>query len=97
MNIYIGNLHYNVNEEELKEIFKKYGEVKITTQGIKELLDSGVNLIINDSHTLEELQYMVKIATENEKNITIIAKKKGLEDLKKIASAAKNNLTIHLK
>jgi len=27
MNIYIGNLHYNVNEEELKEIFKKYGEV----------------------------------------------------------------------
>ncbi len=27
MNIYIGNLHYNVNEEELKEIFKEYGEV----------------------------------------------------------------------
>ena len=27
MNLYIGNLHYNVNEEELKEIFKKYGEV----------------------------------------------------------------------
>jgi len=30
MNIYIGNLHYNVNEEELKEIFKKYGEVMST-------------------------------------------------------------------
>ena len=27
MNLYIGNLHYNVNEEELKEIFKTYGEV----------------------------------------------------------------------
>jgi RNA recognition motif-containing protein len=27
MNIYIGNLHYNVNEEELKGIFKEYGEV----------------------------------------------------------------------
>jgi len=27
MNIYIGNLYYNVNEEELKEIFKKYGEI----------------------------------------------------------------------
>ena len=27
MNLYIGNLHYNVNEEELKEIFKEYGEV----------------------------------------------------------------------
>jgi RNA recognition motif-containing protein len=27
MNIYIGNLHYNVNEDELKEIFNEYGEV----------------------------------------------------------------------
>ncbi len=27
MNLYIGNLHYNVNEEELKEIFKKFGEI----------------------------------------------------------------------
>ncbi len=31
MNIYIGNLHYNVNEEELKEIFKEYGEVLSVT------------------------------------------------------------------
>jgi len=31
MNIYIGNLHYNVNEEELKEIFKEYGEVMSIT------------------------------------------------------------------
>ncbi|MCK4464881.1 MAG: RNA-binding protein [Bacteroidales bacterium] len=27
MNIYVGNLHYNVTEDELKEIFKGYGEV----------------------------------------------------------------------
>lgn len=27
MNIYVGNLHFNVNEEELKEIFKEFGEV----------------------------------------------------------------------
>ncbi len=27
MNLYIGKLHYNVNEEELREIFKEYGEV----------------------------------------------------------------------
>jgi len=27
MNIYAGNLHFNVNEEELKEIFKEFGEV----------------------------------------------------------------------
>ncbi|MCD4745346.1 MAG: RNA-binding protein [Bacteroidales bacterium] len=27
MNIYVGNLHYNVNEDELKKIFEEYGEV----------------------------------------------------------------------
>jgi len=27
MNIYIGNLHFNVNEEELKGSFKEFGEV----------------------------------------------------------------------
>ncbi|MFC2113200.1 RNA recognition motif domain-containing protein [Bacteroidota bacterium] len=31
MNLYIGNLHYNVIEEELKEIFKEYGEVMSVT------------------------------------------------------------------
>ncbi|MQY78929.1 MAG: RNA-binding protein [Bacteroidetes bacterium] len=27
MNIYVGNLHYNVTEDELKEVFNGYGEV----------------------------------------------------------------------
>ncbi len=27
MNIYVGNLSYNVTEEELREVFKAYGEV----------------------------------------------------------------------
>ena len=27
MNIYAGNLHYDINEDELKEIFSEYGEV----------------------------------------------------------------------
>lgn len=27
MNIYIGNLHYGINEDELKTIFEEYGEV----------------------------------------------------------------------
>jgi len=27
MNIYVGNLSYNVTQEELKELFLKYGEV----------------------------------------------------------------------
>lgn len=27
MNIYVGNLHYGVNEDELKEIFGKFGTI----------------------------------------------------------------------
>ena len=27
MNLYVGSLHYKVSEEELKELFKEYGEV----------------------------------------------------------------------
>lgn len=27
MNIYIGNLHFDTNEDELKEVFSSYGEV----------------------------------------------------------------------
>lgn len=27
MNIYIGNLNYNVSEDQLKELFEEYGEV----------------------------------------------------------------------
>ena len=27
MNLYVGSLHYKINEEELKELFKEYGEV----------------------------------------------------------------------
>ncbi len=28
MNIYVGNLHYGVDEEDLRGIFEEYGEVK---------------------------------------------------------------------
>ena len=70
--------------------------MKHTTQGTKELLDSGVNLIINDNHPVEELHYMVEIAAKNDRQITIISLNKGLQDLKKIASVAKGNLTIHI-
>ena len=27
MNIYVGNLHFNVNEDELRKAFEEYGEV----------------------------------------------------------------------
>ncbi len=28
MNIYVGNLHYNVGDEDLKQVFEEYGEVE---------------------------------------------------------------------
>lgn len=28
MNIYVGNLHYGITEDELKEVFAEYGEVE---------------------------------------------------------------------
>lgn len=31
MNIYVGNLHYRITEDELREAFAKYGEVKSCT------------------------------------------------------------------
>jgi RNA recognition motif-containing protein len=27
MNIYVGNLHYNIGDEDLKQVFEEYGEV----------------------------------------------------------------------
>ena len=27
MNIYVGNLHYSINDQDLKEVFGEYGEV----------------------------------------------------------------------
>ncbi|MCH4895455.1 MAG: RNA-binding protein [Marinifilaceae bacterium] len=27
MNIYVGNLHYGINDEDLKDVFEEYGEV----------------------------------------------------------------------
>ncbi len=37
MNIYVGNLHFDLNEDELKKVFEEYGEVsavKIITDKI---------------------------------------------------------------
>ena len=71
---------------------------------IKELLDKGASLIIDDELTVEELQKLAQIAkkyneNENENNkfkrhITIIARNKGIEDLKKIALAGNGCVTI---
>ncbi len=70
--------------------------MKFTSQGIKELLDSGSDLIFYDNHPVEELKYLVEVALENKRHITIIARTKGVQDLKKVISSADGNLTIQL-
>ena len=70
--------------------------MKLSTQRVKELLDCGANLIINDSYPVEELQHLVKYAAAKNRQINMISNNKGLEDLKRIARAADNNLTINL-
>jgi len=42
------------------------------------------------------IELMVKIVADNNRNITNVLKAKGLENLKKIVSAANKNLTINL-
>ena len=69
---------------------------------IKELLDKGASSIIDDELSVEELQKLAQIANkynEDEKSkfkrhITIIARNKGIEDLKKIAAEGKGCVTI---
>ena len=64
------------------------------TKTIKELLDKGASLIIDDDLTVKELQELAQVASKyNEdenckfkRHITIIVRNKGLEDLKKIAA-----------
>ena len=70
--------------------------MELTTQRVKEILDCGANVVISDNYPVEELQYLVKYAANNNRHITIISENKGLEDLKRVARAAKNNLTINL-
>jgi len=71
--------------------------MKFNTQNIKELLDKGANLIIDDDMPVEELRYIAQIAANNEREITIIAQKWNLEDLKRIASDGKGYVTLDIK
>lgn len=73
--------------------------MKFKKQSIKELLDKGANLIIDDELTVKELQELAQIAAtmdkdKDKRHITIIARNKGLEDLKRIVSAGNGCVTI---
>ncbi len=59
MNIYVGNLHYEISEDQLKEIFEEYGEVTSTK-------------IINDRETGRSKGFgFVEMENEDEANKAI--------------------------
>ena len=59
MNIYVGNLHYEISEDQLKEIFEEYGEVTSTK-------------IINDRETGRSKGFgFVEMGNEDEANKAI--------------------------
>ncbi|MGM0565369.1 MAG: RNA recognition motif domain-containing protein [Bacteroidota bacterium] len=59
MNIYVGNLHYEINEDQLREIFEEYGEVSSAK-------------IINDRETGRSKGFgFVEMANEDEANKAI--------------------------
>ncbi|MFW6326950.1 MAG: RNA recognition motif domain-containing protein [Bacteroidota bacterium] len=61
MNIYVGNLHYDVQDEDLKEVFTEYGEVEsvkiVTDRNTGRSKGFGFVVMDNDSgaRALEEL------------------------------------------
>lgn len=87
--------------------------MRFKKQTLKELLDKGASLIIDDELDVEELIEIAKIAKEynkksvdlekkgdlagsrrSKRHITILARNKGLEDLKKVAKEGDGCITI---
>lgn len=81
MNIYIGNLHYNVNEEELKEIFKEYGEVMsvtiITDKYTGGSKGFGFIEMLNDEEANKAIDNLNGTEIRGRKVIVNLAKKRG--------------------
>jgi hypothetical protein len=70
--------------------------MKFDKQNFKELLDNGANLVMDDNIPVEYLQFLAQFAFMKRRQITIIAREKGLEDLKRIASDRKGYVTIDI-
>ena len=81
MNIYIGNLHYNVNEEELKEIFKEYGEVMsvtiITDKYTGRSKGFGFIEMLNDEEASKAIDNLNGTEIHGRKVIVNLAKERG--------------------
>ncbi len=81
MNLYIGNLHYNVNEEELKEIFKTYGEVMsvkiITDKYTGRSKGFGFIEMLNDEETNKAIDNLNGTEIHGRKVIVNKAKERG--------------------
>jgi hypothetical protein len=70
--------------------------LKFDKQNFKELLDNGANLVMDDNIPVEDLRFLAQSAFKGKRQITIIARDKGLEDLKRIASDGKGCVTIDI-
>ena len=81
MNLYLGNLHYNVNEEELKEIFKEYGEVMsviiITDKYTGRSKGFGFIEMLNDEEATKAIDNLNGTEIRGRKVIVNPAKEKG--------------------
>jgi RNA recognition motif-containing protein len=81
MNIYIGNLHYNVNEEELIEIFKEYGEVMsvtiITDKYTGRSKGFGFIEMLNDEEAKKAIDNLNSTEIRGRKVIVNLAKERG--------------------
>ena len=81
LNIYIGNLHYNVNEEELIEIFEEYGEV----MSVKIITDKytggskgfGFIEMLNDEEANKAIDNLNGTEIRGRKVIVNLAKERG--------------------
>ena len=95
MNIYVGNLHYGVNEDELTEIFGKFGtvnSVKVITDkysgqskgfGFIEMEDDTEgNQAVSELNGIEISGRNIKVNIAHEKNVIQIAGRNFLFRLK---------------
>ena len=71
--------------------------MEFDSQYVKELLEKGAHLIIDDDLPEEELRYIASLAKENDKNVTIVARRWHLEALKRIAKDGEGFVTIDIR
>lgn len=67
--------------------------MKLTYTSLKNLLDNSHSISISDSLPLDLLLRLAEEAGKKKKHITIRVRKLGIEDLKRISAAAKEQIS----